>query len=259
MSSPVEPKVKERKKRSPNTSPSGRGRFLERTATTLADTLYQELHTAILTMDLFPGTPISEGAIATERGVSRTPVREAVLRLAEERLVEVVPKSGTFVARIPLSSLPEAQIARRALENATVRAATKHATGSQILELKTIVARQREMAAEGDLRSFHLADEEFHETIARIGRLSSLWRLVLQVKAQVDRFRCLELPGEGRMSAAAYEHECIVEAMQMRDVDRAAGKMEKHLSGLQLRFAVGYENYPDYFIKDVELADVVQI
>lgn len=256
MSKPL--KEKGRKKRAPNAAPTGRGRFLERSTITLADMLYQELHTAILYMELLPGTPISEAAIAEERGVSRTPVREAVLRLAEEQLVEVVPKSGTFVARIPLSALPQAQIARRALENATVCAATKCATDSDFLELMSLIKDQKKLAAEGNPSAFHSVDEAFHEAIARIGKLPSLWRLTLQVKAQVDRFRCLELPEEGRMAAVAIEHECIVEAMQARDVDRAAAKMEMHLSGLQLRFAVGYENYPDYYIKDVELADILK-
>ena len=94
--------------------------------------------------------------------ISRTPVREAVLRLAEERLVDVVPKSGTFVARIPLSVMREAIVARRALEAVTVRAATEKASESQLMELRAIIQRQRETAAAGDEAAFHAADNAFH-------------------------------------------------------------------------------------------------
>src|SRR5690606_33256149 len=123
--------------------------------------VYRDLKQAIITMALPPGTPISEKELTQRYNISRTPVREATLRLAEEKLVEIASKSGTFVARIPLSVLREAIVARRALEEVIVRAASARASGSQIMELRAIIERQREMAAAGREVAFHAADEDF--------------------------------------------------------------------------------------------------
>ncbi len=210
-------------------------------------------------MDIIPGTPISEKNIAQEQGVSRTPVREAILRLTRENLVEVASKSGTFVARIPVSALPEALIARRALEGMTVRSATRSASRSQILELHALIERQREMAERNDIKGFHLADEDFHEKIALIGKLPGLWRLVQQVKLQVDRFRHLTLPEEGRMNMVVKEHASVVTAIEQGDEDRACMNIEEHLSGLQHHFPHWIEIHPEYFVHDVDLDDAAQI
>lgn len=254
-----EPKQAPKKKRAQNAAPTGDARFNGLSPATLSDIQYARLYEAITSMDMVPGTPISEKNIALEQGVSRTPIREAILRLARENLVEVVSKSGTFVARIPISALPEALIARRALESMTVRSATRCATGSQILELYALIERMREMSARGDTKSFHLVDDDFHAMIAKVGKLSGLWRLVQQVKLQVDRFRHLTLPEEGRMVMVVDEHAAIVDAIDKRDEDLACQAMEIHLSGLQHHFGYWVEIHPEYFIHDIDLDDITLI
>src|SRR6266536_3108382 len=94
--------------------PAGAGR--PGRAETAAKVLYRELKAEIVSMRRKPGAPIIEREIASSYGVSRTPVREAVLRLADEALVDIFPQSGTFVARIPLALLPEAILVREADE-----------------------------------------------------------------------------------------------------------------------------------------------
>lgn len=247
------------RRRAQNTAPSGAARFQGMSATTLSDVQYERLHEAIISMDMVPGTLISEKSIAQEQGVSRTPVREAIQRLARENLVEIVSKSGTFVARIPVSALPEAFIARRALEAMTVRSATRCATGSQILELYALIERMREMSESGDTKSFHLVDDNFHAMIATIGKLPGLWRLVQRVKMQIDRFRHLTLPEEGRMTMVVDEHAAVVAAIEKGDEDAAGLAMEAHLSGLQHHFAHWVETHPEYFIHDIDLDDMAQI
>ena len=247
------------KKRGVNAAPSGRARFRGTAATTLSDQQYEQLRAAIVSMDMLPGTPISEKTIAINEGISRTPIREAILRLTKENLVEVVAKSGTFVARIPISSLPESLIARRALEEMTTRSAVRYARLSQILELHSIIERQREMAARGDTKGFHRVDEDFHEMIAKIGKLPGLWTLVQQVKLQIDRFRHLTLPEDGRMEMVVKEHASILEAIEQKNEEAACARMNAHLTGLQLRIAHAAETNPEYFIHDIDLDDIPQI
>ncbi|MEC9368312.1 MAG: GntR family transcriptional regulator, partial [Pseudomonadota bacterium] len=149
-----------RKPRAANTAPDVSRLLRVRHAEKSSDIVYRELRHAIVTMAMVPGTPIVERELTTQYGVSRTPVREAVLRLVEDRLVDVAPKSGTFVARIPLAVLREALVARCALEEVTVRAATEFASESRIMEMRAIIQRQQEMADSGNEEAFHLADED---------------------------------------------------------------------------------------------------
>lgn len=247
------------KKRAPNTAPSGVAHFQGASPQTLSEIQYARLSEAIISMEMVPGTLISEKSIALEQGVSRTPVREAILRLARENLVEVVSKSGTFVARIPISALPEALIARRALESMTVRSATRCASGSQILELYALLERMRELKARNDTKTFHQVDDDFHAMIARVGKLPGLWRMVQRVKLQVDRFRHLTLPEEGRMVMVVEEHGAVVKAIELGDEELACQAMESHLSGLQHHFAHWVGIHPEYFIHDIDLNDVADI
>lgn len=245
-----------RKRRSPNTPPTGPARFADATATqTLADTIYQQLFRDIASMRLLPGTPISEQDIANTQGVSRTPVREAILRLAKERLVEVVPKSGTYVGRIPLSTLPESIMARRALEGVTVRAATERATSSQLSSLKSLLEQQQAAIEAQDIETFFQADEEFHAAIAEIAGYPGIWNIIQLLKVQVDRYRWLTVAFESIMERAILEHEQIFEAMESKDVDAAVAQMDRHLDRLKLRIASDWDQYPNYFIQDLELSD----
>ena len=115
-----------------------------------------------------PGEAVSEAEIALSYGVSRTPVREAILKLSDEGLLEIFPQSGIIVSRIPVAALPEAIIIRKALEETTARLAAERATSSQILAMHSLLERQREANAVNDGDAFHQADETFHATIADV-------------------------------------------------------------------------------------------
>ncbi|MFN5036039.1 MAG: GntR family transcriptional regulator, partial [Bradyrhizobium sp.] len=152
-----------------------------RTATAAAR-IYAALRAELVSLQRRPGDPIIEAEIARSYGVSRTPVREAILRLADEGLVEIFPQSGIFVSHIPLAALPEAIIVRRSLEETTTRMATERASTSQILGLHAILERQREADKAGEREAFHQADEAFHAAIAEIAGHPGIWKLILQVK-----------------------------------------------------------------------------
>src|SRR4051794_39981607 len=101
--------------------------------------VYQGLRADIVAMVIQPGEKISENDLARRFGVSRTPAREAMQRLADEGLLEIFPQSGTFVARIPYEELPEAMVIRQSLERTTASMAATLATRSQVLTLASIV------------------------------------------------------------------------------------------------------------------------
>ena len=216
-------------------------------AATAASRIYTELRAELVSLQRRPGDPVSEAEIALFYGVSRTPVREAILKLADEGLVEIFPQSGIFVSRIPLSALPEAIIVRRALEATTAQMAAERATASQILALHSILERQREANAEKDREAFHQADEKFHATIAEVAGYPGIWTLIQQVKVHVDRYRRLTLPQQGRIPRVIAEHEAILNAIEARDPPGARTAMERHLENLLSNISTTQNINPEFF------------
>ncbi|MDR3537013.1 MAG: GntR family transcriptional regulator [Acetobacteraceae bacterium] len=221
---------------------------------TAASQVYQVLHGEILSMQRKPGDPINDREIEAALGVSRTPIREAILRLAAEKLVEVLPQSGTFVARIPLATLPEAIVIRRTLEQLTVRTAAENATEASFATLRAILKRQRAYSAANDPMGFYATDEEFHSAIAAAAGFPGTWPLVLQVKVQVDRFCHLTLPQPGRMPRLLKEHTAIANAIRDHDSEQAVAALDVHLGGLMKGLVLAPDFDRNYFIGDPHTA-----
>jgi DNA-binding GntR family transcriptional regulator len=217
-----------------------------RTATAAAK-IYADLRAELVSLQRLPGAAISEAEIALAYGVSRTPVREAILKLADDGLVEIFPQSGIYVSRIPVAALPEAILVRKALEETTARLAAERGTASQILSLQSIVERQREADMARDSEAFHQADERFHAMVAEVAGHPGIWTLIQQVKLQVDRYRRLTLPQTGRIAGAITEHEAILAAIEAHDPARARLAMEAHLERLLRDISATQSINPEFF------------
>ncbi len=216
-------------------------------AATAASKIYSDLRTELVSLQRRPGEVISEAEIALSYGVSRTPVREAILKLSDEGLLEIFPQSGIFVSRIPIAALPEAILIRKALEATTAQLAAERATSSQILVLHSILERQREANAARDRDAFHQADEMFHATIAEVAGYPGIWTLIQQVKVHVDRYRRLTLPQEGRIGRTIAEHEAILDAIESHDPAGARAALEFHLERLLSDISATQSINPEFF------------
>jgi len=216
-------------------------------AATAASRIYSDLRTELVSLQRRPGEVVSEAQIALSYGVSRTPVREAILKLSDEGLLEIFPQSGIFVSRIPLAALPEAIIIRKALESTTAQMAAERATASQILNLHSILERQREANAAKDRDAFHRADEKFHATVAEVAGYPGIWTLIQQVKVHVDRYRRLTLPQQGRIPRVIVEHEAILDAIEAHDPVAARSAMEFHLERLLADISATQCINPEFF------------
>jgi DNA-binding GntR family transcriptional regulator len=219
-----------------------------RTATA-SSKIYSDLRTELVSLHRRPGEVISEAEIALSYGVSRTPVREAILKLSDEGLLEIFPQSGIFVSRIPIAALPEAILIRKSLEATTAQLAAERAAASQILVLQAILERQREANAAKDGDAFHRADEMFHATIAEVAGYPGIWTLIQQVKVNVDRYRLLTLPQQGRIARVIVEHEAILSAIAAHDASGARTAMEIHLESLLDNISVTQNINPEFFDK----------
>jgi DNA-binding GntR family transcriptional regulator len=218
-----------------------------RSGQTAADVIHAKLRDDILTLRRLPGSPVFEKDVGEEFGVSRTPVREALLRLADERLIEITPKSGIFVSRIPVDILADAFAAREALELMLVEKATRHARPSQITAMHAIIQLQHEYIESNDAAGFHESDEALHRTIAETAGHAGVWGMILQIKVQLDRLRRLTLPRLGRIEYVVHEHERIVEGIASGEPTRAIGAMREHIGSLRVVLGEIRNLNPDYF------------
>ncbi len=244
-----EPPPAATRKAPPNARERGVARRAQRDKqpTTSAARVYSALRDRIVSLELPPGAPLVEKELVEAYGVSRTPVREALLRLAEEELVDIYPQSGTFVARIRASVAEDAMAIRKALERFSAREAAERATAADVAELDALLARQRVAAEVHDIEGFHAADEALHQLIATVAGHPNIWRVVKREKANVDRVRLLTLEFEGRFDVVVAEHQLIVDAIRAADPDAAERAMNAHLSRVLPSLTAIRARHPDYF------------
>ncbi len=163
-----------------------------------------------------PGTSISENRICRQIGVSRTPVRAAIIRLVEDGLIEVFPQKGSFVAPIKLSAVRSNHFIRKALELAVLRRAGASWSPDRAAKARQILSRQERALEEGDLESFHELDEDFHRSFCTAAGLEGVWSTIEIAKARVDRVHRLAA-GQGRLPLVVVEHRAIVDALDAGD------------------------------------------
>jgi DNA-binding GntR family transcriptional regulator len=215
---------------------------------TNASVIYDALYKSIARMELLPGEALQEKALTEIFGVSRTPVREALLRLQGDGLVDMQPQAGTSVALIPKAAIREAIIIRRGLEELAVTRLAAVANDRDVARLDLLIAQQRLAVSVDDRIGFHDADESFHELIALAAGFSMLWPMVKQMKIHLDRLRVLSLPLEGRMSVTVEEHQRIRDAIAAKDVEGARVALHEHLGVMIPYIDHLSSSYPDYFV-----------
>lgn len=195
----------------------------------LRDQIYPLLRTLILTGVIRPGNVIDEKDIAQQLGVSRTPVREAVQKLADERLVDVVAQSATRAARIDRDEVRQCFIIRRALEMESSAQAAPRMTQHHADFLSDILLQHARAIERRDYAEAIAMDDRFHRAITEVSGLARLWTMIEISKAQLDRCRHLMLPREGQAEATLEQHREIIRALNSRDPAKASNAMRSHL------------------------------
>ena len=191
--------------------------------------VHAQLRRAILSLSLKPSEALSEKELALRLGISRTPVREALIKLAEEGLVDILPQRGTFVAPIRVTEVMEAQFLREAVEVAVVRRSAERSTPAVVARLEANLRAQKAAVDGQDLETFLRLDEEFHYSLSDSVCLPRAWKVIQNVKGQLDRVRYLSLPEPGHLEVLYAQHAAVVAAIRIHDPDQAAGHMTAHL------------------------------
>jgi DNA-binding GntR family transcriptional regulator len=211
------------------------------------DQVYAALREAIVSAELEPGRQLSENELAELLGVSRTPVREALARLRDERLIAIVPQLGTFVTLISPQAVADAEFVREALECSAIRLATPRATENDLAELQVNLAAQDRAQETGDAGAFDRLDDDLHHRLCELSGHEVAWWLSRRANGQLDRVRRLSLPEPGYLGEMVAEHRAVVAAVAAGDVDLAETRLRHHLRMVlsplpQIRAA-----HPEYF------------
>jgi len=192
----------------------------------------RDLREAIIRLDLAPGARLSEQEIATRMGVSRQPVREALIALGKSRLVEIRPNRGTVVVRISARQMMEARFVREAIEVAVARRASESFDVWTRRKIDGILERQRAAIKDHDHNAFRREDEQFHIAIAEGAGCGLAWNAISDIKAHMDRVCNLQLRNPTSMNTLIVQHEMIVAAIDAKNPDAAADAMQAHLNGI---------------------------
>lgn len=206
-----------------------------------------ELRRAIVTLEMPPGTRLSEQEIALRYGVSRQPVREALIALARSRLVDIQPQRGTVVVKFSAKKMMEARFVREAVECAVVRQACASFSIQSRDRIEDLLVMQDMVAERGDHASFQRYDEMFHIELTEGAGYGLAWESIRDIKAHMDRVCHLTLPGRESMLPLIAQHRAIIAAIDAADPVAADSAMRLHLTEILRALPKAEATHPDLF------------
>ena len=209
--------------------------------------IYNLLREEIINLDLAPGLSISEKEISEKFNVSRTPVREAFVRLSQEGLLNIYPQKGSFVSLIDLSSVEEARFMREHLERAVVRLACAEFPKEKMLKLEMNLKFQEMYMESHDYKKIFGADEEFHELIFAGCNKKNIWATISSVESDFQRIRLLRLTSKLRWDIVYSQHFDICNAIKNKKPDLAEKIMQEHLTMVNFDKDQLKQDFPEYF------------
>jgi GntR family transcriptional regulator, rspAB operon transcriptional repressor len=211
-----------------------------------APQVFERLRGMIISLALPPGSALSRAALAGQFGVSSTPIRDALMRLEEEGLVDVFPQYATVVSRVDVRLAQQAHFLRQAVELEIVRLLAISRDTAIADDLNRTVALQQQFAKAGDFEKFMAADNEFHAQLYAASGKQDIWTLVKSRSGHIDRLRRLHLPSPGKAQDIVRHHKLIARAIGAGEADEAQKHLRTHLSGTLSELARIRARYPEY-------------
>lgn len=190
---------------------------------------YDKIKEAILSFKFLPDQILLEGDLAAQLGISKTPVRDALMRLEKEGLVTRIPYKGTFVSSINNEEMAHIFQIRIVLEGLAVRLACERFSREDYDRLKRLVEEHAEALKNEDISAASRINSEFHNSIIALCNNPRLQQMLFNLDDNLKRYRLLSISQGLRMDKAIKEHTAICEALLAHDAERAEGAMKAHL------------------------------
>lgn len=211
----------------------------------VSDHVFDAIQSQIQSLQLVPGTKLSETEVARQFGISRQPVRDAFYRLSKLGFLFIRPQRATEVSLISPQAILAARFLRTAAEVEMVRRAALVVTPDQIAHLNKLIDVQADLVASGDLEAFRHQDDAFHKAICAICDLEIVWSNLAENKAHTDRLRLLSI--RDGSAEALEDHRLIVGRLEARDPLGAAAAMRGHLDRIKNVLGDLIKNQPEWF------------
>lgn len=210
---------------------------------------YREINRRILRSVYAPGDKISESSLEQDLGLGRTPVREALIRLRRDGLINIVPQSGTYVSKIDLNEATNARFVRESVERKVMVEAAAVASEADMSALNDILEKQVDAAVKSDHEMFFELDEEFHQYFYKMTDKLIVWNWLQVTNAQLLRFRWLRLKVvQLNWNSLIKEHQKICQAVGNHDPEESERLAVNHLHLMIDEESNVLEIFPNYFI-----------
>lgn len=197
----------------------------------LKEHIYGVLKQSIMDLDIYnpaANLRMDERTLAEKLGISRTPIREAIMRLEQEGFVEIQPRRGVFIKRKSLNEILEMITVWAALESMAARLACAEATDAEIAELRRIGARYTKDKAKANISEYSEANIEFHLCILGLSKCTMLQEIAEGLFTHLKAVRRKGLADRTRADRSVVDHMNIIEAIEERDADLAADLVREH-------------------------------
>ena len=215
---------------------------------TSSETIYDTLKDEIIFLKRKPGEEIDQDEISKRFDVSRSPVRDALMRLRSDALVVMRPQRGCWVSRIDLGRVDDECFFRLALEKSVIERYKMFMKPSDITRLEYFIALQKEAMEAGDIVGFYNADDDMHAIFFEATGLSRIWQLILRETSNHRRMRILSMGSDEILKTNLEQHQAIAKALASHDFDSALAIEAEHLSKLRYESKAIIEAHPEYFI-----------
>lgn len=206
--------------------------------------MYEALKEAILNGSLAPGLTLREEDLARQFQVSRTPIREALNRLASEGLAERHQGSGLVVTEIGTDDIIDLYVLREALEGLAARLAANRRTEIDLARLEVLQGLSERAVQQGDVNRVSMLNSDFHVLIWRIAGNRPLSRAINVVQQAVQRFHARTLEYPGRLEQSVQEHAAMLDAIRQRDpvtAEQIAVEHVRHVRNIRIALSIEHE------------------
>jgi len=214
---------------------------------TAADDVFKQLHNDIVSLQILPGTKLSESDIAKKSDVSHQPVREAFARLSNLGLLTIRPHKATLVRKISNKEILNARFVRTAIEIEVARKACESATRADFRKFDLNLRAQAEATLKNDARAFHALDYAFHRLICDAAEAEFAFSAIAENKSQIDRVSMLTLAESDQMLELLEDHSGMVDALKRRNVSEMIDLTRLHLCRLDSMLKNARVEHSDYF------------
>lgn len=213
----------------------------------IGDSVYYSLRKNIISLNLKPGEVLSVKDIAEKLNVSRSPVRDALIKLEKEGLVNIIPQKGTIVSKIDLKRVAEERFLRESLEENTIKLFVKAFKESDIQILRHYIEMQKQSIKDNDYISFLEYDDNFHSVFFKSTDKNMCWEIIQSMSGHYKRIRLMSLWDEEILSNVVIQHSKIIEKICNKNFEEAVDIVKKHLSKIFIEETELINKYPEYF------------